>query len=71
MLAHGGDDLDDYCVSLSHPLLMKALSFSDLPALLLSIIGFGEGCTYFAHQLMKALVAHRYIGRPAIGLTVF
>ena len=71
MLTHGGDDLYDYRFSLGQPLFALALTLSGLPALLIIIIGLGEGRTYFIHQLTKALVAHRYIGRPVIGLKDF
>ena len=71
MLTHGGDDLYDYRFSLGQPLFALALTLSGLPSLLIIIIGLGEGRTYFIHQLTKALVAHRYIGRPVIGLKDF
>lgn len=71
MLTHGGDDLYDYRFSLGQPLFTLALTFSDLPALFLAIIGLGEGRTHLTHQLTIALVAHRYIGRLAIGLKDF
>ena len=71
MLTHGGDDLNDYRFSLGQPLFTLALTLSGLPALLITIIGLGEGRTHLTHQLTKALVAHRYIGRPVIGLKDF
>lgn len=45
---------------------MLALTFSGQPALLFTIIGLGEGRTYLAHQLKKALLTHRYIGKAVI-----
>lgn len=71
MLTHGGDDLNDCRFSLGQPPFSLALTLSGLPALLITIIGLGESRTYFIHQLTKALVAHWYIGRPAIGLKDF
>ena len=65
-LTHGGDDLNDCDLSLCEPLLMLALTFSGQPALLFTIIGLGEGRTYLAHQLTKALLTHRYIGKAVI-----
>lgn len=59
MPLHGGDNLNDRRFSLGQPKLMLALTFPDLPALLLAIVGLGESGAHLTHQLAKALVAHR------------
>ncbi len=71
MLAHGGNNLNDCCFSLCQPKLMLALTFPDLPALLVAIVGLGEGGPHLTHQLTKALVSHWHIGKTAIGLKDF
>lgn len=68
MLTQGGDDLNDYRFSLGQPLFTLALTLTDLPALLLAIIGLGEGRAHLTHQLTKTLIPHRYIGETAIWL---
>ena len=66
MLTHAGDDLNDHRVSLGQPLLMLAFTFSGLPALFLAVISLGECSTHLIHQLPKALVSHRHMGKISV-----
>jgi len=71
MLTHGGDDLNDRLFALCQPLLMLALTLPSLLALLLAVIGPGKGCTHLIHELPKALISHRHMGRITFLLNGF
>lgn len=71
MLTHGGDDFKDRRIPLGQPLLMLALALSCLPAFFLAIIGLGKGSAHLIHQLPKALVSHRHVGKSTVLLGGF
>lgn len=68
MLTHGGDDLNEGCLTLGQPQLMLVVAFSGLPTLSFAIVHLGEGRPQFAHQLLKALITHWHMGPGAIVL---